>query len=79
MLLLLEQVSQLQIHTTGDPQGRSCLVRTQDKVNQLQKTDFQSPGKKIHLMLLWFLSIISTPGSQGSAVLLNFGTFFGTY
>ena len=63
MLLLLEQVSQLQIHTTGDPQGRSCLVRTQDKVNKLQKTDFQSPGKKIHMMSLWFLRIISTPGS----------------
>ena len=30
MLLLLEQVSQLQIHTIGDPQGRSCLVRTQE-------------------------------------------------
>ena len=69
MLLLLEQVSQLHIHTTGVPQDSSCLVRTQDKVNHLQKTDFQSPGEKIHLMLLWFLRIISTLGSQDSAAL----------
>ena len=46
-------------------QGSSCLVSSQDQVHQIQKTDFQSTGENIQVMLLWLVMMMATQATQG--------------